>query len=594
VFELHDVSLLVEAKPQELVLLGDVSAVFRPGELVAVVGTPGSGKSTLLRLLAGIHQPTFGKVVWTDENGEPVRPRPPIAYLPQGTHPASCEQNFLTAAEQIRMALRLRVASMDKRSCREQTAAWLEKTELGPLADRRPDALTASQRRQLDLAVELTGSPALLLCDETAIAFDPKTEYEFAQLLRTLARDESLAAVHVTHALGDLESYDSVIVLHGGQLAYQGPPEFLAHYFALPSAVELYDHLATRRPDDWHRTWTKQGAAYRTAEGQRKIAAEISEENREFHLEKRRENAAFEIKPKPPLDVPCAFSQFLTLLKRRWLSALRNFPALGIQFALLFGFPCAVAFFAAGDLPRLQELSEQLRGNVAEQLKENAVFAVNASHGIGLVAGLAIAQALLLAFMASHNAASEIAGERSNLEREKYRGLRPGAYVASKAAFLLPWVLLQSAWMGWYIKNVCRLPGDLWMQIAVLALTNAALTALCLAVSSLTRAAWRSVPICFCLAALQLPLSGTVLAPPETLSWIARPLGTLYWGASAYLQSMQGTRFYEVLQVVTPLPLSPVFLSLAILGAQVVLGLLLTVAGCKIARLGVACKPHGT
>jgi len=593
VFELHDVSLLVAAKPQELVLLGDVSAVFRPGELVAVVGTPGAGKSTLLKLLAGIRQPTFGEVVWTDENGHSVHSRPPIAYLPQDSHPSSGEQDLLTAAEQVQTALRLRVASMDKRSCREQATAWLEKTGLAPLADRRPDTLTASQRRRLDLAVELTGSPTLLLCDEAAVPFDPKTEYEFAQLLRTLARDESLAAVHVTQALDDLESYDSVIVLHGGQLAYQGPPEFLAHYFAIPSAVELYDHLATRRPDDWHRTWIKQGAAYRTAEGQRQIAAEISEENREFHLEKRRENAAFEIKPRPSLDVPGAFSQFLTLLKRRWLTALRNLPALGMQCALLFGLPCAVAFFAAGDLTRLQELSGQLRGNVTEQLKENAVFAVNATHGIGLVAGLAIAQALLLAFMASNNAAGEIAGERTALEREKYRGLRPGAYVASKAAFLLPWVLIQAAWMGWYIKSVCRLPGNLWMQIAVLALMNAALTSLCLAVSSLARAAWRSVPICFCLAALQLPLSGTVLAPPEMLSWIVRPLGTLYWGASAYLQSMQGTRFYEVLQVVTPLPLIPVFPCLAILGSQVVLGILLTIAGCKTSRLGVACKLHG-
>ena len=195
--------------------------------------------------------------------------------------------------------------------------------------------------------------------------------------------------------------------------------------------------------------------------------------------------------------------------------------------------------------------------------------------------------------MAVHNAAREIAGERMTLEREKYRGLNPVAYVASKAVFLLPWVLVQSAWMGWYVQSVCRLPGTLWIQIAVLALMNAALTSLCLAVSSLTRTAWRSVPICLCLAALQLPFSGMVLSPPETLSWLVRPLGTLYWGASAYLQSMQGTRFYEALQVVTPLPLSPTLLCLAILVSQIALGLVCTVSGCKIARLGVARKPFG-
>ena len=592
-FELHDVSFLVTANPQERVLLGDVSAVFVPGELVAVVGTPGSGKSTLLKLLAGVHPPTFGEVVWT-EDGTPVRPRPPVAFLPQGSYSASREQNLFTATEQVETALRLRVASLDAISRREQAAALLEKTGLGSLADRRPNTLTAAQQRKLALALALTGSPALVLCDEPAAAFDPKTECDFAQLLQKFAREESLAAVHVTHTLGNLESYDSVIVLHGGQLAYQGPPEFLAHFFAIPSAVELYERLAAKRPDDWHRAWVQQGVRSKNPEGKGQIVAGISDAYRAFFLRKRPGDAERENTTRPPMDLPGAFSQFVTLLRRRWLAALRNFPALGMQFTLLLGFPCALAFFAVGDLIRLQELSEQLRGNVAEQLKENAVFAVNASHGIGLVAGLAMAQALLLAFMASHNAAREIVGERASFEKEKYRGLRPGAYVASKAFFLLPWVLLQSSWMGCYIKSVCRLPGDLWMQIAVLALVNAALTSLCLAVSSLTRTPWRSLPICLCLAALQLPLSGTVLAPPDTLSWIARPLGTLYWGASAYLQTMQGTRFYEALQVVTPLTLSPIFLCIAILGSQIVLGLLLTMAGCKMARFGVASHPHGT
>ncbi|MCX6967489.1 MAG: ATP-binding cassette domain-containing protein [Verrucomicrobia bacterium] len=582
VLELHDVSLLISAKPQELVLVGDVNAVFAPGELVALVGAPGSGKSTLLKLLAGIRRPTFGKLVWTDPNGAPLRARPAVAYLPQELHSASHEQHLLTATEQVQMALRLRVAGMGATSCREQAAALLEKVELGSLADRHPDALNAVERRRLDLATELAGSPALLLCDESAAACDPKTEGEFTHLLRTIASKESLSVVHVTHNLGDLDIYDSVMVLHGGQLAFHGPPDFLTHYFALPSAKELYTQLATRRPDDWHRSWIKHGQPYRPP--------------KEHNLSENREEpapSAREVKPEQLPRVPGAFSQCSTLLQRRWLLAWRNPPVLGMQLALLFGLPWAAAFFATGDLTRLQEFSQQLKGNVAEQLKENAVFAVNASHGVGLVAGLAMAQALLLAFMASQNAAREISGERMAFEREKQRGLRPLAYVASKVLFLFPWVLVQGAWMGWYVQTVCRLPGQLWMQIAVLTLVNAALTSLCLAVSSLTRTSWRSLPVCLCIAVLQLPLSGAVLSPPETLSWIVRPLGTLYWGASAYLQSMQGTRFYEALQVVTPLTLSPPFLCMLILSSQIVLGLLLTLFGCKIARLGVAWKPYG-
>jgi len=148
--------------------------------------------------------------------------------------------------------------------------------------------------------------------------------------------------------------------------------------------------------------------------------------------------------------------------------------------------------------------------------------------------------------------------------------------------------------MSLYVGSVCGLPGNPAGQVAVLALVNAAFTALCLAVSSLTRAPWRALLISLCLAALQLPLSGAVLAPPEALNWIARPLVTLYWGVCAYLQTIAGTRFHEILQIVSPLSLSPLFLCLLILIFHVVLGITITLAGCKIARLGLTRKHSGT
>lgn len=587
-------------------MLGDVSASFPPGSLVAVVGMPGSGKSTLLKLLAGVYRPTFGEVVWTDPTSPPEEDqdetanpastttaplRPTIAYLPQLPLHDSGREEQLTVSEQIETALRLRVTDLRKTDRQERLAALLEKTGLTALADSRGATLTADQQQRLALAVELTASPGLLLCDENHRAFDPKTELEFAKLLRSLAGEESRAVIHVTHALNTLAQYDSVIVLHGSQLVYHGPPEFLAHYFQIESTTDLYQQLAQRRAEEWHRSWSKHGQAYRSAEGQEQIVDEIGDEARQLFWEKLSQSHKPRTAPQPPTRVPDALSQFFTLLSRRLLQARRNPSALWLHLALVLGFPSAVVIFAAGSLTRLLELSEQLKGNVVEQLKENAVFAVNALHGTGLIAGVAMAQIILLAFLAAQSAAREIAGERMILEREKYSGLRPKAYVASKIAFLLPGVLLQSAWIGWFVHHVCRLPGNLAMQIAVLVLANAALTALALGISSLTRSAGRALLICFSIAALQLPFSGAVLAPPDALIWLVRPLVTLYWGTNAYLQSTQGTRFYEVLQVVSPFTLCPMWLCLLVLGAQVFLGITMTLSGCKIARLGITRKP---
>lgn len=587
VFELHDVSLLVATKPHERVLLGDVTAAFSAGELVAVVGPSESGKSTLLKLLAGVCRPTFGEVVWAEGT------RPSIAYIPQLPPHSDGESRFFTATEQVETALSLRVGGLSPADRKEKAAALLEKTGLTKVADLRPDALTPIQQRRLALAVELTGSPAVLLCDEVSGAFDPKAELEFAKLLRKLAQEESRTIFHVTHALETLSVYDTVIVLHGGQLAYDCPPEFLAYYFQLKTTPDLYEQLAARKPDDWHRSWAKHRRLYQSAEGQVQMSTEIATEEYRRFLDKRRETESSEIKPAHAAAAqphPGALSQFFTLLARRWKVARRDTPAFWRHLALMLGFPSLVVIFAANDMSWLRELSAKLTGNVVELLKEDAVFAVQASHGSWLIAGLAMAQIILLGFLAANNAAREVAGERMAFEKEKYNGLSPVAYVASKAAFLLPLVVVQSAWMGLYVSWVCELPGHFASQIGVLTLTNAALTALSLAISSFTRSPWRALLLSFCLAALQLPFSGTVLAPPDVLNWMIRPLVTLYWGASAYLQTMQGTRFYEVLQVVSPLALSPMFLCVFVLLSHVVLGVLLTLTGCKIDRLGLTRK----
>lgn len=555
-------------------LLGDVTAAFPPGAVAVVAGPPGAGKSTLLLLLAGVVHPTFGEVAWTGEG----TCAPPVAYLPQGPLLASRGDRLLTAAEHVETALRLRVAGLDGTARKAAASALLEKTGLAAEADRRCGALTPEQRRRLAVAVALAGSPALLLCDEPGETFDPPAQSAFAALLRRLAREERFAVVRVSHAVDRLEDCDTLLVLCGGQLVFHAAPEFLAPYFQIDANAALYARLGEQKPEAWRRSWAKHCPAFPSGVGVDVPLPNPPKAGTGEH----------------PVRRPGGFSQMATVACRRWRQALRDGPAAGLGLALLFGFPLAAAFFAVGDLPSLQELSTQLHGDVAERLRESAVFAVDASRGVGLVTGLALAQPLLLAFLAACTVAREIAGERAGLEIEKHRGLSPGAFLAGSAVFLGPWVLAQAAWMGVYVHGVCRLPGNLWMQIGALALAQAAFTALCLAVSALARSAARAGTACLCLAALQLPLSGVVLAPPDLFLWMARPLTTLPWGAAAYLQSMEGTRFYEALQIVSPLAFSPAGLCALVLAAQVALGVFLAHFGCKIARLGVAWRLPGT
>src|SRR4029453_18267421 len=104
-----------------------------------------------------------------------------------------------------------------------------------------------------------------------------------------------------------------------------------------------------------------------------------------------------------------------------------------------------------------------------------------------LVSGLVIFQVVLLALMGSNNGAREIAGERAIFEKEKFAGLLPLAYVSSKAAFLGFLVLVQSLWMAIFVHWIVRFPGEFMPQAGLLIGINAALTFVCLGLSSLLR-----------------------------------------------------------------------------------------------------------
>lgn len=634
--ELKDLSLLIPSKPQDHVIIGDVALRIPSGHFVAVVGPSGCGKSTLLKLIAGLTEPSFGHVIWEGRDLEEEGDLAPheIGYVPQ----FSIAYDLLTVAESVETTVRLRLAGLGGAGRRALANEILGQVGMTEIADRPVRVLSGGQRRRLALALEIVTSPRLLLCDEVTSGLDPKAEDELVNLLRSLAREGERTVLSVTHSLRHLELYDSVIVLHEGHLTYHGPPDLLTHYFQIGEPSELYPQLALRRSLAWHRSWTKHRKAYETicresaektelaasaTKAEKSEAPEKSRESdtglrlvepppaapwksrREQAREKAQEKAhegeeeprSGEKKEEPgeekkalpppggsPVRTPGVFSQTVTLLARRWKLFFRDPSALWLQLALIIGFPCLVVIFAPDGLPQIQNLSMTMSDNVVETLKETISFSAQASRAGSLVSGLVMFQVILLTLVASNNGAREIAGERLIFEKEKFGGLSPLAYIASKALYLLVMVVAQACWMALFVKMICRFPGDLGPQLGILLLVNAAMTAVCLAISSFARTAEQASLISIYLVGFQLPLSGAVLALPETLGWITRPFIAAYWGWSGYLQTLRETRFYEVVTSISQTSLSPALLCFWVLAAHVVIGLFIALVGCRNSR----------
>ncbi len=610
-------------------LLDDVSLRLRRGQLVGVVGPSGCGKSTLLKLIAGLLDPTEGAVRWDGRDLAHEGDLPPheLGYVPQ----FSLAHDLLTVRECVEYASRLRVTGVDPEARAERVDALLATTGLAALADRQARVLSGGQRRRLSLAIEMVSSPSLLLCDEVTSGLDPGSAHEILTLLHELSRADGggrRIVLNVTHSLADLPLYDVILVLYQGVVVYHGSPEYLAHYFRADAPEGIFARLEKRPAADWQRSWHKHGPEFAALMGDVEPAAPAEElppvpgpfegllaERQAFeeatrHAASRSKEPTAEARGDESLGfienedsqdeevkaalkkadedagnevavTPGALEQFGVLFERRLRLFTRDRTQLGLQLALILGFPCLVVIFALKGLPSIHNLSLQNNLSVVEQLRETASYMKQSFEVGGLVSGLLLFQIILLALMGANNSALEIAGERPLFESEKLAGLSSGSYVAAKSAFLALLVTAQSVWMVLFVHLVCGFPGDLFGQIALLWLANAALTAVCLAFSSLARTPSQASLISIYFVGFQLPLSGAVLALPDWAMHLTRPFIAGYWSWAGTIQTLRDTRFYDLIVLTTKTDLAAIQTCFFVLMAHVALGVIVAYFGCR-------------
>ncbi|MEO6846405.1 MAG: ATP-binding cassette domain-containing protein [Chthoniobacterales bacterium] len=606
--QLDDVTLFVGKGDNITPLLADVRLSFPQGHFVAIIGPSGCGKSTLLKVIAGVAQgEEEGTISWNGRNlsEEDFSPSE-IGYVPQ----FSIAHDDLTAMECVQYAMSLRVVAKPGVSPQEECRLILEKVRLHEAANRLVRVLSGGQKRRLALAMELVSSPAMLLADEVTSGLDPNSEDEIVRLLAKIAHEGNRLVLSVTHSLQNIEMYDSVVVLYQGVVAYHGPAEFLTHYFQVENPQKLYSQLGNQSAKSWEQSWQKHKDAFlesiRAIQDEDPVIentemvtfestedeAPVLEESFDIESEKSEENPktleveAEEVEETDPnfASIPSAYSQFSTLFGRRLRIFFRNRMQLLLQLGLIFGFPLLVAVFAWNGLPQVKNLSMNLDLDVVHQLMEAKDFLVQASKIGSLVSGIVMFQVILLTLMGANNSGREIAAERLILEKEKLAGVRAASYVASKAAFLGILVFAQSIWMGLFIHFICQLPGELMMQLLLLLLANAAMTAICLGISSFMPTAEQASLVSIYLVGFQLPLSGAVLALPQWLGDIVRPFIAAYWSWSGVLQTLKGERYYDIIQTVAQTHLSPTPLCVWVLFLHVLVGLFIAWVGCQRTR----------
>ncbi|MBT8045353.1 MAG: ATP-binding cassette domain-containing protein [Verrucomicrobiae bacterium] len=555
--ELKDVCFTIQKDGEPLNLIDRVSLKVPRGHFMAIVGPSGCGKTTLLKTIAGLNEESEGDLVWNGRNLAKEQDFDPaeIGYVPQ----FSIAYDQLTVDESIESATRLRVKIKNFSELDNRIDRILEETGLSALADRPVKVLSGGQKRRLGLAMELVTGPHLLLCDEVTSGLDPRSERDIVRLLHQLSRSDGRTVISVTHSLAHLELYDSILVLHEGRVAYHGPPQGLSQYFSVEDMEEVYPQLAKQRSEKWQESWKKHRTAYygklekRRQELLKKGELSVPQEDKTLTdktgkkktdtapLEDPAEAETIIREASELVKIPGIFSQFSTLLGRRWKIFFRDRGQVFLQLAILVCFPILVALFSERGNENIKRFSDRYEGTL-QQIQEHTMVEKSYLSVGSAVSGIVMFQVVLLALMGSNNSAREAAGERLIFEKEKFGGIRPVAYLGSKIAFLGSLILIQSLWMAIFVQQFWKFPdgaeAGFLDHTVFLIMINAAMTFVCLGISSLMKTAEQSSLLSIYLVGFQLPLSGAVLALPESIESITRPFISAYWAWSGSIESM--------------------------------------------------------
>jgi|694.fasta_scaffold71243_3 oligopeptide/dipeptide ABC transporter ATP-binding protein len=210
----------------------DVSLEIRRGESVGLVGESGCGKSTLARLLARLHDPTDGRIVF-DGADIGALPAARFARSPERARiqmvfqdPTDSLNPRFTAEEAIAEPLKL-LASLGRGALRARVAELATQVGLpAELLARFPHQLSGGQKARVGIARALAVRPDLLILDEPTAALDVSVQAVVLQLLERLRRELGLSMIFVSHDLNVVRLLtERVAVMYLGEIVEVGPSD---------------------------------------------------------------------------------------------------------------------------------------------------------------------------------------------------------------------------------------------------------------------------------------------------------------------------------------------------------------------------------
>lgn len=200
------------------VAVNNLSLHVSPGEIYGFIGPNGAGKTTTIRMMAGIVEPSSGKIIidGMDMKENPVAVKKIIGIVPD--RPFLYEK--LTGAEFLKFIAD--IYEVDAKTVRQRSDDMLRQFALWDWANEIIEAYSHGMKQRLIIAAALMHDPKVLVVDEPMVGLDPSAVRMVKDIFKDLAV-KNVAIFISTHTLSIAEDLcDRIGVIHKGNLVAQG------------------------------------------------------------------------------------------------------------------------------------------------------------------------------------------------------------------------------------------------------------------------------------------------------------------------------------------------------------------------------------
>ncbi len=204
-------------------VLKDLDLDIARGEFIVLLGPSGCGKSTLLNCIAGLLEPSEGKIFINGKNvtwDEPKDRGIGMVFQSYALYPQMTVERNLSFG--------LRVAGLPREEINKRVARAAEMLQLEPLLQRKPTALSGGQRQRVAIGRALVRDVDVFLFDEPLSNLDAKLRAELRVEIKRLHQKLGNTMIYVTHdQIEALTLADRVAVMKGGVIQQLDDPHVI-------------------------------------------------------------------------------------------------------------------------------------------------------------------------------------------------------------------------------------------------------------------------------------------------------------------------------------------------------------------------------